>query len=337
MSHTVPTSHFLVRIACSTYNHAKFIAVALEGFVSQRTSFPFVVTVIDDASTDGTQNVLADYHRRHSDPAWSAGYERDTEYGNVTFFRHKENSNCHFAVICLRENHYSQKRPKGAYIKEWSGTEFLALCEGDDYWTDPFKLQKQVDYLEAHPDCTLCIHNAVEHWEDGSTPDRPFSELENRDYSGPELCERWTAPTASAVLRTSVLSMYQEIYQKVSWPVGDLPLFLCCASRGKVHALPDVMAVYRKHPDGFTSRFDAMRFYAMGKFREEIPSVFGKEYEPSAVIWSTWHYTRCFALALSEKNFKLAAKAFQKSFLRHPSIALRRFILLLKERRNKHL
>ena len=73
----------------------------------------------------------------------------------------------------------------------------------------------------------------------------------------------------------------------------------------------------------------------MGTFREEIPSVFGKAYEPGAIKWSTWHYTRCFALALREKNVKLAAKSFQKAFLRHPFIATRRFLLLLKERRDK--
>ena len=241
---TPHTREYTVRISCSTYNHKPFIRKALEGFVMQQTAFPFVATIIDDASDDGTADILLDYLHRHFDTGNTrTAFERDEPYGHVAFARHKANPNCFFAVICLNENHYQQGKSKYSYITEWADTKYYALCEGDDFWIDPLKLQKQVDYLEAHPDCTLCIHNAMEHWEDGSHPDRPFSGLEDRDYSGPELCERWLVPTASAVLRTASLSICQEIRQKFNWPVGDLPLFLCCASQGKVHALPDVMAV----------------------------------------------------------------------------------------------
>ena len=70
-----------------------------------------------------------------------------------------ENSNIrYFAVVYLKENHYSQKKSKAPYLTEWEDTKYIALCEGDDYWTDPLKLQKQVDFLERHPDYSLCCH-----------------------------------------------------------------------------------------------------------------------------------------------------------------------------------
>lgn len=70
--------------------------------------------------------------------------------------------------------------------------KYIAFCEGDDYWTDPLKLQKQIDFLESHPNYSLCFHNAVIHWEDGRTEDSVFSNVEDREYSAVEIFEKWT-------------------------------------------------------------------------------------------------------------------------------------------------
>ena len=142
---------FVARISCMTYNHAPYISDAMNGFVMQKTNFPFVCTIVDDASTDGEQEVIKEYVQEHFDLQDSSiSYEKDTDYGHVTFARHKTNKNCYFAIVYLKENHYSQKKSKAPYLTEWRDTKYIALCEGDDYWIDPLKLQKQVDFMETH-------------------------------------------------------------------------------------------------------------------------------------------------------------------------------------------
>ena len=149
---------YLVRVSCKTYNQANYITDALNGFVIQQTSFPFVCTIIDDASTDGEQEVIEKFVNEHFDKQdISVAFEKETGDCHITFARHKTNGNCYFAVVYLKENHY-RKKSKAPYIKDWSNTKYVALCEGDDYWTDPLKLQKQVVFLEEHPDYSLCCH-----------------------------------------------------------------------------------------------------------------------------------------------------------------------------------
>jgi glycosyltransferase involved in cell wall biosynthesis len=142
---------FLLRTYCATYNQESYIIDALKGFVMQETTFPVVYTIVDDASTDLTAEVIREFVKDNFDlQDSSVAYEKDTDYGHVTFARHKTNKNCYFAVIYLKENHFSQKKPKAPYLTEWMDTKYVAYCEGDDYWTDPLKLQKQVGFLEGH-------------------------------------------------------------------------------------------------------------------------------------------------------------------------------------------
>ena len=138
---------------CATYNHESYISDALKGFVIQETTFPVVYTIVDDASTDRTAEVIREFVKENfALQDASVAYEKDTDYGHVTFAQHKTNKSCYFAVIYLKENHYSQKKSKAPYLTEWMDTKYIALCEGDDYWTDPMKLQKQVLFLENHND-----------------------------------------------------------------------------------------------------------------------------------------------------------------------------------------
>ena len=154
-------SGFLVRTYCATYNHEAYIIDALRGFVMQETSFPVVYTIVDDASTDKTAEVLRQFVNDHFVVSLlDGGYDKDTDFGHVTFARHKTNTNCFFAVIYLKENHYSQKKSKAPYLTEWMDTKYIALCEGDDYWTDPLKLQKQVEILEKDNAISAVVTNS---------------------------------------------------------------------------------------------------------------------------------------------------------------------------------
>ena len=131
----------LVSISCITYNHAPYIRQCLDGFVMQKTNFPFEILIHDDASDDGTSDIIREFEKAYpsvikplfeEENQWSKGRR-----GSVVF---------------------NFPRAKGKYI---------ALCEGDDYWTDPLKLQKQVDFLEAHPEYAMCFHNVKVIAEEG--------------------------------------------------------------------------------------------------------------------------------------------------------------------------
>ena len=111
---------FKVTVSCMTYNQSKYITDAMNGFTMQQTDFPFVCTIVDDASTDGEQEVIRKYVEENFDfSEGSAAYSKETDYAFITYAQHKTNKNCYFAVLYLKENHYSQKKDKSPYLKEW--------------------------------------------------------------------------------------------------------------------------------------------------------------------------------------------------------------------------
>lgn len=246
---------FKVYIKCYTFNQASFIQDALRGFTIQTTDFPYVCIVVDDASTDGEPDILRQYMLDYFDlqnDSISRIEESDDYY--LCFARHKTNLNCYFALFLLKYNHYSIKKTKGTYFKEWSSnTEYVALCEGDDYWTDPMKLQRQIDYLDHHPDCKMCCH-AVKWETDGVLYDRGCQ------YSNP--CNLTTEEiirnnglyiaTCSLVFRSELVPDYPE-WRKVA-NIGDFPLTILGSLRGNLFFFPEFMGVYRfMNKDSWTS------------------------------------------------------------------------------------
>ena len=154
-------NNYKVCVRCYTFNHASYIVETLNGFTMQITNFPFICTVVDDASTDGEQNEIRIYLEQYFDLQDNTIVRNEeTDDYVLIFARHKTNINCYFAVLFLKYNHYCIGKPKYEYIDEWHNhAKYTAICEGDDYWTDPYKLQKQVYYLETHPECGMCYSN----------------------------------------------------------------------------------------------------------------------------------------------------------------------------------
>ena len=179
---------YRVHIQCYTYNHSQYIEDAMNGFVMQETDFPFITTIVDDASTDSAPQIITRFFERHFDTKDSSlAFREETEYGTVLFARHRSNKNCFFAVVLLKENHHSQRKGKLTYLRRWiHDVPYVALCEGDDYWTDSGKIQKQVDYMESHPDCMLSVHSAD--WRsDDSVYSYGCQDVVPKDYSVEEL------------------------------------------------------------------------------------------------------------------------------------------------------
>ena len=278
---------FVVRVSCATFNHVKYITDAMNGFTMQETNFPFVCTIIDDASTDGEQEVIRQYLQEHFDlEDKSVVRNEETDDYVLTFAQHKTNRNCYFAVIYLKYNHYNIRKSKDQYVKRWADIKYIALCEGDDYWTDSNKLKKQVNFLETHADYTMCFHQAIEHCEDGTEEDHIFSTVEDRDYSGPEIFDKWTIATASVVLRRNIL--YSEIYQKATinpkFIYRDIITFLCCCHCGKIRGMSIPMCVYRRHAGGMTALYyngdNQLRF---AYHCLEVYHVFGEKYKNTSI------------------------------------------------------
>lgn len=218
-------SDVIVAIKCLVYNHEPYLRDCLEGFVMQQTNFPFVAIVHDDASTDGSAAIIREYEEK---------------YPNI------------IKPIYETENQYSKHdgsvgRIVDAAIDD-TGAKYVAMCEGDDYWTDPLKLQKQVDFLEANPEYSMCFHGAQVRNTTNLGIHIHCTNIENRDYSATEVFAQWVVPTASIVYVKSIVNSFKVKHPE--WILyGDIVLIEKCCHSGKVYGMEDVMSVYRMQND----------------------------------------------------------------------------------------
>lgn len=234
---------WMVSVQCMTFNHASFIVETFNGFTMQETTFPYVCVVVDDASTDGEQEIIKNYLDEHFDldEKDTVRYEETDDYC-MTFARHRTNKNCFFAVCFLKYNHHSLKKSKVSYLLRWHNlAKYVALCEGDDYWIHPDKLQLQVDYLEENPECNMVYtHYKEQHGDiiiDGTW------NLLDGDCLKPYLLRKGFVPTASVMYRTSFKFDYE--YLKMKFPMGDVPIWIQLMHASPIKLLPEVTTVYR--------------------------------------------------------------------------------------------
>lgn len=220
-----------VSVCVPTYNHAAYIVQMLDGALAQQTTFPYEIVIGDDGSTDGAPAIIQSYAEKHPD--------------TIRAYLHPQN----LGPKVPRE--FAGRNNVLFLLKACRG-EYVALCEGDDYWTDPLKLQKQVDFLDAHPDYAICHHNVRVTYEDGS-PEHLFNELDQKGTSTIDdlLADRWFMATASLLYRNYFLTEdFADWHAKAA--AGDWALVLQLAARGPIGYLPDVMGVYRKHRGGLS-------------------------------------------------------------------------------------
>lgn len=251
----------LVGIRCSTYNQESYITDTMNGFASQQTDFPFIAMIVDDASTDTQPQVISEYVDQNFDEI----EHFVTHASYITYARHRTNRNCYFLILYLKENHYQKgiHYKKLDYLVPWrKDIRYEALCEGDDWWTDPLKLQKQVEYLEKHTDCSLCCTGyASFRLKDGLVRKGDGKE---KDITLRNLMRRNSIGTLTVMYRRSLYDDYQRdvLPFMPKFRMGDLPLWIYLAWRGRIHKLPDETAVYRvlklsaSHNDDFDRQYD---------------------------------------------------------------------------------
>ena len=232
---------FKVYITCLTFNHAPYIGEAMNGFSMQQTNFPFVCCIIDDASTDGEPEIIKKYLQEHFDlEDKNIVRNEETDDYLMTFARHKENHNCFFAVYLLKYNHYSIKKGK-PYGNAWTtNVKYKAICEGDDYWTSPEKLQLQVDFLEAHPEYSMCFHRVDVKVEMNRSekPENVFAFLKEGEYTrDDQLRIRRIVPTCSILIRKDVLD---HMPSHPKFTVGDVVIVATALTYGRMWCMGKV-------------------------------------------------------------------------------------------------
>ncbi len=211
-----------VSIWMISYNHELYIEQAIESVLAQKTNFKIELIIGEDNSTDNTASIIQDYANTYP------------EIIKVEF---------HKPGLGMMGNMLSTlNRCQGKYI---------ALLEGDDYWTNEYKLQKQVDFMEAHMEMSFCFHNATVIYEDSSKPNHPFANLEERSYNGDEIISNWIVPTASVLFRNNPINFPKFA---ANCAHGDILLFLLLLENGEAHAFNDTWSVYRKNNLSITNK-----------------------------------------------------------------------------------
>jgi glycosyltransferase involved in cell wall biosynthesis len=265
----------LVSIICPAYNHEKFIAQALDGFVMQKTNFPFEIIVHDDASTDGTARIMRDYEEK---------------YPHL------------FKNIYQSENQFSKNIMSVSLILfKASKGKNIACCEGDDYWTDPYKLQKQVDFLEQNPDYVACFHDVKVLLPNGDLVEDTITSVPAQYETIEDLARDGNyIHTPSVVFRNVIQEYPAELNHST---IGDYFLYLLLAQYGKFKYWKEEMAVYR---------------YGVGMFSVNTQDY--KLYNFQATIFLLWHYFHNKNKAVSKILFSRIQDRLNKDLLENESI-----------------
>lgn len=250
-----------VSVSCITYNHEKYIEQAIKSFLMQKTDFKYEILIHDDASTDSTADIIKKYQQMYPDIIKPVLQSENQYSRGVTQMSYT----------------YNVKRAKGKYI---------ALCDGDDYWTDKYKLQKQVDYMESDSECTLCTHSvkrvSTESGNDVGVirPSDINRELDIREF---------ILGGGMFIGTNSILFPKKIINDPPKWlfdtHAGDYPLQIFLANQGNAYYIDETMSAYRVNVQGswtnrvyFSYEQRIEHFKRVAKMLDEINEYTGYKY-----------------------------------------------------------
>lgn len=297
-----------VSICMVTYNHGKYIRQAIESALAQKTDFDYELVIGEDCSTDGTREIVAEFQSRYPERIRATLYP--TNMG--AYFNGTQ------TLLACR------------------GAEYIAFLDGDDYWTSADKLQKQVDYLDRHPDCSLCFHTAFME-RDGEIIEhqRKLVTRKNGQYTFDDIVLENFIDVTTVLFRSFVLCNYPPKWLK-NMPMGDWPLWILCAQKGNLGYIDENLATYRIHSGGtWTGQSEVLRaqnmIKALNVFRkafriqsrkfEEITAKSkqhlielwlqqGEYFKAAHVTWSLLPYAVRHSKTLSLFSFKILLRGY---------------------------
>ncbi len=269
----------LVSIVCPAYNHAKFISKALDGFIMQKTNFPFEIIVHDDASTDNTVAIVKEYEVKYPQ-LFSNIYQKENQ----------------FSIAIGNVSTITYHAARGKYI---------ALCEGDDYWTDPLKLQKQVNALESNSDCSFCFTNVLKLTQKtGELVSVAIPNVTNGRIIFKSYIERGGyIPTLTVMFKTSCLpnplpAFFMNAIKQ------DWLTFLLLLKKGDGIYLDEVMGVYRYHDKSILMNTREVPLWKNNIYLvENTRAYFYPEYQEVLTNAVSWHLVELAFSYLDEYDF----------------------------------
>ncbi len=297
----------LVSIVCDTYNHAPYIRRALDSFLSQETDFPFEIIVHDDASTDGTADIIRAYEAERPDL---------------------------FRCVYRTQNIYS-KDPKilEHYVFPLARGRYIAICEGDDYWTSPHKLQTQVSFLVKHPEYTLCVCAAelVDPEENRTGSVMPYHE--DTDVPIEDVIRGGGSFVATAsIVAPTALAQNRGAFCELT-DVDDAVLQIWFASQGKARYLAEAMCAYRQSvPGSWTETYNTAGREQKIHHHEGLADALRAFDESSALRWHA-----AVEDALVYQEYEILRMKNHLSALKKPPYRSRYRTLPLKRRMRMHL
>lgn len=259
-------AHASVRVSVlvTSYQHERYIARALDSVLEQDDGVRYEVLVGDDASDDRSRAIIAEYAKAH--PELIRAFFPENNLGLA-------------GKVMLNE---LLQRARGEYV---------AKLDGDDYWTSGAKLRRQVAYLDAHPECSMCFHNVLWRHEDGSRPDVPYNGADQASEVGmQDLLSANPVASCSAVFRREAIHPLPAWYFEQPW--CDWQLNLIASQQGSIHYLPELMAVHLTHPAGMWSRLSWLEaLEGITRYQEGLrgvvpPELEGRRREALAETWA---------------------------------------------------
>jgi len=287
-----------VSVCIITYNHEQYIDACLQGAVSQQLNCDYEIVIGEDMSTDGTLEICRKYAAAYPD------------------------------IIKLISGPVNVGMTKNGLRTFAACTgDYLAICEGDDFWIDPHKLQRQLDFMLANPEYSMIAENGLV-IDSIKNTEYPFNNIEERDLEIHHLLSKRQFPTASVLIRRSMLDQSLFNYEFTA----DTFLWCFLARKGKIRYIPVMSSVYRRGLHGIVKSADKMEWaLLMEKWNNDIAQILPKGFDQEVLRRRNFtEYLKAFFFCLNKRDFKRASISLKKCFKYQPfktTQALSRFIL----------
>lgn len=278
-----------VSVSLITYNHEEYISQSVESVLMQEVNFDYEIVIGEDCSTDRTRDILLELQSKHPDKI----------------------------RLLLPEENLGLIKNFATTIQACKG-QYIAMLDGDDYWTSPHKLQKQVDFLESHPECVTCFHNVTRYYEDKSKAPTLFCSPNQKEFSTLEDLFKFNFMPSSAVMfRRGLVGELPEWYYGLK--MEDWPLHILNALHGKIGYINEVMGAYRIHHQSIWSSKDTLHhLHGQLQALEHIKAHLGPKYEHLSRACISTNYLTLALVHTDRGEIAQAKKALHKSISEYP-------------------